>query len=143
MREKSLIALGWVADHMSASEETSKEVQINRNMLHYVKDTSWKYKEDLCQQQQEKENERKSLKRKIVDDDIKQIKAKYCVLQGEIEDLTISADKLALKAEKHKSFTYLMESNEEKKNLKVKKAEMEELKVVEQKLNKSLSENIV
>ena len=51
-------------------------------------------------QRQEKENERKSLKWKIVDDEIKQIKAKYHILQGEIEDLTISADKLALKAEK-------------------------------------------
>ena len=71
------------------------------------------------------------------------ISNKHLILQGEIEDLTISADKLALKAEKHKNFTYLMESNEEKKIWKVKKTEMEELKVVEQKLNKSLSENIV
>ena len=112
-------------------------------MLHYVKDASRKYKENLCQQWQEKENERKSLKQRTVDDEIKQIKAKYCILQGEIEDLTISADKLALKAEKHKNFTYLTESNEKKKICKAKKTEMEELKVMEQKLNKRLSENIV
>ena len=62
---------------MSASDETPKKVQITRDMLHYVKDASWKYKEVLCQQRQEKENERKSLKWKIVDDEIKQIKAKY------------------------------------------------------------------
>ena len=47
---------------MSASEETPGEVQITRDMLHYVKDASQKYKEDLCQQRQEKENERKPLK---------------------------------------------------------------------------------
>ena len=80
---------------MSASEETPGEVQITRDMLHYVKDASQKYKEDLCQQRQEKENERKPLKWKIVGDENKQIKAKYCILQGEIEDLTISAVKLA------------------------------------------------
>ena len=75
-------------------------------MLYYVKDVNWKYKEDLCQQQQEKENERKILKRKIGDDEIKQIKAKYCLLQREIEDLRVRADaeKLAMKAEKHKNF---------------------------------------
>ena len=38
---------------------------------------------------------------------MKQLKAKYCILQGEIEDLRVSADaeKLAMKAEKHKNFT--------------------------------------
>ena len=128
---------------MSASEETPEEVQLTRDMLYYVKDATQKYKEDLCQQRQEKENERKSLKWKIVDDEIKQIKAKYHILQGEIEDLTISADKLALKAEKHKNFTYLTESSEKKKICKVKKTEMEELKVMEQKLNKRLSENVI
>ena len=143
LKEKSLIALRRVADHMSTSEETPEEVQITRDMFHYVKDASRKYKEDLYQQRHEKENERKSLKRKIVDDEIKQIKAKYRILQGEIEDLTISADKLALKAEKHKNFTYLTESNAKKKICKAKKTEMEELKVMEQKLNKRLSENIV
>ena len=111
LKEKSLIALHQVRDHMSASEE----VQITREMLHYAKDASHKYKEDLCQQRQEKENERKSLKQKIVDDEIKQIKAKYCILQGEIEDLTISADKLALKAEKHMNFTCLADSNKKKR----------------------------
>ena len=50
------------ADYMSASEEPPKEVQITRDMLYYIKETSQKYKEDLCQQWQEKENERKSLK---------------------------------------------------------------------------------
>ena len=42
-------------------------------MLYYVKDINWKYKEDLCQHRQEKENERKLLKRKIGNDEIKQI----------------------------------------------------------------------
>ena len=46
---------------------------------------------------------------------MKQIKAKYFILQGEIEDFTMSADKLALKAENHKNFTYLTESNKKKK----------------------------
>ena len=107
LKEKSLIALLRVADHVSTSEETAEEVKITRDMLYYVKDVNWKYKEDLCQQQQEKENERKILKRKIGDDEIKQIKAKYCLLQREIEDLRVSADaeKLAMKAEKHKNFT--------------------------------------
>ena len=104
-------------------------------MLHYVKDASRKYKEDICQQRQDKEIVRNSLKRKIVNDQIKQIKAKYYTLQGEIEDFTISADKLALKAEKHKNFAYLTESNK-KENLQGENTEMEELKVVEQKLNK-------
>ena len=115
LKEKCLIVLRWVADHMSASEEPPEEVQITRDMLHYVKYASRKCKEDLCQQRQEKENERKSLKHKIVDDEIKQIKAKYRILQGEIEDLTVSADKIALKAEKRKNFTYLTESNKKRK----------------------------
>ena len=50
---------------------------------------------------------------KIVDDETS--KAKYRIFQGEIDDLAISADKLALKAEKRKNFTYLMESNKKRK----------------------------
>ena len=103
-------------------------------MLHYIKDASRKYRKDLCHQWQEKENERKSLKHKITDDEIKQIKAKYLILQGEIENLTVSADKLALKAEKWKNLAYLMELNEKKKVCKVKRTEIEKLKVM--KLNK-------
>ena len=60
-------------------------------------------------------NERKLLKWKIVDGEIKQIKSKYRILQVEIEHLTISADKLALKAEKHKNFSYPTESKGKKK----------------------------
>ena len=57
---------------MSASEKISKEVQMTRDTLHYVKDARLKYKEDLCQKRQEEENERNSLKRKIVDHETKQ-----------------------------------------------------------------------
>ena len=103
---------------MSASEKISKEVQMTRDTFHYVKDARLKYKEDLCQKRQEEENERNSLKRKIVDNETKQITAKYCALQGEIKDLTISADKLALKAEKHKNFTYWVESDNKKLQIK-------------------------
>ena len=106
LKEKSLITLPRLADHMSASEETTEEVQSTRNMLHYLKDASRKYKKDLYQQRQEKGNESKSLKRKIADDEIRQIKVKYRILQSEVEVLTIRADKLALKAEKHKNLTY-------------------------------------
>ena len=54
LKEKSLIALRRVANLMSASEEIPEDVQITRDMLHYVKDASRKYKENLCQQWQEK-----------------------------------------------------------------------------------------
>ena len=77
-----------MANHKSAPEETPEEVQITRDMLHYIKDAVWKYREDLCHQWQEKENERKSLKHKITDDEIKQIKAKYLILPDEIENLS-------------------------------------------------------
>ena len=97
-------------------------------MLHYIKDASRKYREDLCHQWQEKENERKSLKHKITDDEIKQIKAKYLILQGEIENLTVSADKLALKAEKWKNLAYLMELNEKKESLQGEKDRNREAK---------------
>ena len=104
---------------MAASEETPEKVQITRDMLHYVKEASRKYKKDLFQQRQEKQNERKSLKQKIVYDEIKQIKAKYCILPGEIEDVTISADKLALEAENYKNIAYFTELNEKKTICKV------------------------
>ena len=37
LKEKPLTALRWVEEHMSASDKTPKEVQITRDMLHYVK----------------------------------------------------------------------------------------------------------
>ena len=62
LKEKSLIELRWVQTICQHQKNPPKEVQITRDMLYYIKETSQKYKEDLCQQRQEKENERKSLK---------------------------------------------------------------------------------
>ena len=66
LKEKPLIALRWAEEHVS----TSVNPQRSSNHYRYVAlRQSRQSKVDLYQQRQEKENERKSLMCKIVDDE--------------------------------------------------------------------------
>lgn len=136
LKERSLIALRRIEDHMTSCGESPHEMQITRDMLQHVKQANRRYKEELLNQRKEKENDQKSLKRKIVDDEIKTIKTKRRILQSEIETLLSEADILALKAEKHSNFEYLKESNQKKKLSKAKRTEIEELDKMEEDLSK-------
>ena len=104
-------------------------------MLQHVKRESSRYREDLQLQREQKESNSKELKRKIVDDKIKAVKAKRRILQSEIESLTKESDKLAIKAEKHSNFDLLKESNQKKKLCKAKQKEIEELDVMEKNIS--------
>ena len=127
LKERSLITLCRIEDHMTSCGESPHEIQITRDMLQHVKQANHRYKEELLHQRKEKENDQKLLKRKIIDDEIKAIKTKRHILQSEVETLSSEADLLALKAEKRSNFDYLKESNQKKKLSNAKRTEIEEL----------------
>ena len=104
--------------HLKKSPES---IKINREMLQHVKRASSRYREDLQLQREQKESNSKELKRKIVDDEIKAVKAKRRILQSGIESLTKESDKLAIKAEKHSNFDLLKESIKRRNYVKLNK----------------------
>ena len=95
---------------------------------------SSRYKKDLQSQREQKESNSKELKRKIVYDEIKAVKAKRRILQSGIKSLTEESGKLAIKAEKHSNSDLLKESNQKKKLSKAKRKEIEELDAMEENL---------
>jgi hypothetical protein len=135
LKEKSLIALRLIEDHMSSFEETPESIKINREMVQNVKRASSRYREDLQSQREQKESNSKELKRKIVDEEMKAVRAKRRILQSEIESLTEESDKLAMKAEKNSNLDILKESNKKKKLRNAKQKEIKELDVMENNLS--------
>ena len=86
-------------------------------------------------QKSKKESDSVALKRKIVNDELKAVRAKRRLLQSQIESLTNESDELAINVERKSDFGLLKESNQKKKFCKAKQREIEELNVIEKKLS--------
>ena len=135
LKEKSLIALRTIEDHLSSSGETPESIKIGREMQQHARKASSRYREDLQMQKSKKESDSVALKRKIVNDELKAVRAKRRLLQSQIESLTNESDELAINAERKSDFGLLKESNQKKKFCKAKQREIEELNVIEKKLS--------
>ena len=92
---------------------------------------SWRNKEKFKQESQ------KSLKRKIVANEINTFKEKRVKLISEIEMLRVVPDLLAIKAEKLHDFRYLTQSNQPKKLVDEKQKEVTELQKMEENFSKN------
>ena len=135
LKEKSLIALHTIEDHLSSSGETPESIKIGREMQQHARKASSQYREDLQMQKSKKESDSVALKWKIVNDELKAVRAKRRLLQSQIESLTNESDELAINAERKSDFGLLKESNQKKKFCKAKQREIEELNVIEKKLS--------
>ena len=135
-KTKSLVALRRIEDHMKYSEASPETIEISNAMIKNVKDAHNHYKIELEKQREEKLETQQLLKRKIVDDELKVVKAKQFKLINEIDVLRVDADLLALKAEKLQNFDYLTESNQKKKLAEEKQNEVKKLTKMEEKLSK-------
>lgn len=135
LKEKSLIALRTIEDHLSSSGETPESIKIGREMQQHARKASSRYREDLQMQKSKKESDSVGLKWKIVNDELKAVRAKRRLLQSQIESLTNESDELAINAERKSDFGLLKESNQKKKFCKAKQREIEELNVIEKKLS--------
>ena len=90
-------------------------------------------------QQKLKEQQAVGQKRKVITDEIENLKMKKKCLNNDIESLTQSADKLAEQAEKMHAITMITQSNSLRRTAKEKSAELqtvnEQLEAAQNKLS--------
>ena len=109
---------------------------ISNELIKSIKEAHCRYEDELEKQRKQKQESQKSLKCKIVANEINALKEKHIKLISEIEMLCADADLLAVKAEKLHGFCYLTQSNKQKKLADKKQKEMMKLQKMEENLSK-------
>jgi len=90
--EQSLIGLRLVKDHLTSNKVSSNNVQITTDMLKAVRGARAKYEEYEAQLSKKKKCSEKALKRKIISDELDEVKKKKLKLQESITELIKDAD---------------------------------------------------
>ena len=104
-----------IEDHVNSSQLDPETIKISNELIKSVKEAHCRYQDELEKQRKQKQESQKSLKRKIVADEINALKEKSVNLISGIEILLVDADLLAVKEEKLYDFRYLTQSNQRKK----------------------------
>ena len=137
LKTKSWVALRRIEDHMYFLELSPENVKISNESIRSVKEAHRRYQDELEKQRKIKQESQKSLKRKIVANEINTFKEKRVKLIPEIEMLRVVPDLLAIKAEKLHDFRYLTQSNQPKKLVDEKQKEVTELQKMEENFSKN------
>ena len=137
LKTKSWVALRRIEDHMYFLELSPENVKISNESIRSVKEAHRRYQDELEKQRKIKQESQKSLKRKIVANEINTFKGKRVKLISEIEMLRVVPDLLAIKAEKLHDFRYLTQSNQPKKLVDEKQKEVTELQKMEENFSKN------
>ena len=137
LKTKSWVALRRIEDHMYFLELSPENVKISNESIRSVKEAHRRYQDELEKQRKIKQESQKSLKRKIVANEINTFKEKRVKLISEIEMLRVVPDLLAIKAEKLHDFRYLTQSNQPKKLVDEKQKEVTELQKMEENFSKN------
>ena len=103
-------------------------------MIKSVSSARSRYMESLEAARTEKKTTERDMKRKVIDDEIDEVRKKKSRIQESIDDLIKDADQLALRAEQVSSFKDLGRSNDLRKTASLKKTEIEECLKIEQSL---------
>ena len=104
MKAESLMAQRIVNDHMKANDLESYELNISPELRRSVKSSRQAYSNYLQNQKKEEKETKKSKKRKLVEEEIAEVKRKRNMLSATIDDLQKDVDKFAAEAEKSSSF---------------------------------------
>ena len=127
LQEESLIALRFVYDHMNENNETAANISITNELLNCYRGTCTAYAQALEEKQKQKGVDEKVLKRKRIEEKLREISLKKQKLSQSIEKDTVRADKFSLEAEHKKDFSLLHMGNSLKDVIKNNKEELKNL----------------
>lgn len=102
MKEESIVAKKVVSDHMIANGLKPDSIQVTNKLLRSVASARQKYEDSLELQRQKKRNERDENQKRILNDEIRDTKAKRDDLQKTCEALDKEFVSSVEKAEKDK-----------------------------------------
>ena len=132
--DKSLIALRIVDDYMKTQGVNAGTIKIPTNLRKSFAGARKRSAEESEEKDKAKQVSEKQRKRKIVGDEIDEVKKKKLFLQQTIESLHQDADKCAREAASQKDFILLEKSNDMRSAIHTKAKEIEELEKIEQDL---------
>ena len=132
--EVSLIALRMIHDHMRAKDVAPHNLKISKELRKSVGDARRRSDTITKQRNEEKIVTERERKRKIIGDEIHEVKKKKTFLLTAIEDLRNDADKYAFDAAKQMDFKLLERSNDLRSSMMKKQKDVEELEKMEQDL---------
>ena len=139
MKEETFASIRIICDHVNFVGGIHNIDVSNKQLLISCSSARSKYSMYLETQQKLKEQQAVGQKRKVITDEIENLKMKKKCLNNDIESLTQSADKLAEQAEKMHAITMITQSNSLRRTAKEKSAELqtvnEQLEAAQNKLS--------
>ena len=124
LQEESLIALRLINDFMTANDETPTSLNISNNLVSSYKCARTKYQVALDEQQKNKNITEKVLKRKNIDEQLKDINSKRQKIMMCIGRDGKRSDELSLEAEGKQDFSLLHMANSLKDVIKQNKEKL-------------------
>lgn len=95
---QSELSLRTVRNHLNAKNVTSKDIPITGNMLMSVRSARTRYDQAMKEAGTKKKKSAADLKRKIVNNELDEVKKKRFRLEESVVELIKDADKLAFEA---------------------------------------------
>ena len=130
-KELSLVNLRIVHEHMLVNSYEPHDVPFTYEMVKSVKKARSRYQTYLDEQTATKQFNAKELKRKIVCDELIEVRKKKACYKDVIKQNTKDADKISNEAEEKQDFTLLSQSNTLRKANLEKQKLIDELKKIE------------
>ena len=110
--ENCLVSLRVIHNHLTSKKVTANSITITADMMKSVRSARLRYEQLQLETSKEKKVIEKQMKRKIVTNELKQVKQKKIRLQESVCELVKDADKLSLNAEEKNNLRLLSRSND-------------------------------
>ena len=111
LKEESLIALRFLDDYITSSEETPHRIKITNQLFSSCKGARGRYHLYLAEEKKKKQSGERDLKRKALQEELKEIASKKVKLLSSIDADTTRVEKLSIEAELNEDFSMLHMAN--------------------------------
>jgi hypothetical protein len=126
MKGRTIIAQRIVCEYISVLGGVTK-LDVSKDLLQYAAGARQKWQQFLEDQRRNRNKNNEDLKRKLITDELKELKIKKQRLLEDIESLTKSADRFAERAETSSSLTLISKSNSFRRSASEKKNYLKEI----------------
>ena len=138
MRQTSLINQRLIFDHLSVENTELADFTISKDLLNSCKCASGKYKRSLEENKKEKVQSEGASKRKLIQEEIMQVKKSREDLQNCIRSLDVDINKFSLQAEEEGDMSLLVKANSFRQTKEIKLVNVETLETAVAKLEYDL-----
>ena len=107
--ENCLVSLRIIQNHLTTKKVTASSITITADMIKFVRSARLRYEQFQFETSKEKKATEKQLERKIVTNELEQVKQKKIRLQESVCELVRDADKLSLDTEEKNDYLSLPE----------------------------------